>query len=76
MKSMNHMRGLWRFCISRDCPSACGELNPAQDWTTWLGAVATFLWLIPMTRKGCTGLCVPSIVVSGWRLSLFGFGNP
>ena len=29
-----------------------------------------------MTKKGCTGLCVPSIVVSSWSVSLFGFGNP
>ena len=27
-----------------------------------------------MTRKGCTGLCVPSIVVSGW--SFLGLGTP
>ena len=26
--------------------------------------------------KGCTSLCVPSIVVSGWSFSLFRFGNP
>ena len=29
-----------------------------------------------MAKKGCTGLCVPSIVVSGWSFALFGFGNP
>ena len=58
MKSLNHVRGLWRFYISRDCPSACRELNPAQDYTTSLGAVGTILWLIPMTRKGCNGLRV------------------
>ena len=27
-------------------------------------------------KEGCSDLCVPSIVVSGWSSSLFGFGNP
>ena len=64
--------------IDEPRPSACRELNGAQHWITWLGAVAAFLWLIPMTRKGCTGLCtcVPSIVVFSWSFSLFGFRNP
>ena len=29
-----------------------------------------------VNKKGCTSLCVPSIVVSGWRVSLFGCGKP
>ena len=35
-----------------------------------------FLWLIAMTKEGCTSLCEPSIVVSvsGWSVSFFRFG--
>ena len=40
------------------------------------GAVATLLWSIAITKKGCTGLCVPTIVAPGWNASLFGFENP
>ena len=43
---------------------------------TSLGAAATILWFISMTRKDCIGLVVSSIVVSGWSFSLFGLRTP
>ena len=72
---MNHVRGLLCSLISRECPSGCKLLQPATHQATWLGAVATLLWSVAMTKRGCIGLCAPFIVVSGWSVSLFGFGN-
>ena len=32
-------------------------------------------FVVAMTKEGCTSLCMPSIIVSGWRVSLLGLGT-
>ena len=75
-KSMHHVRGLLRLLMSRECPGGCKLLNLGHTRQHGLGAVATLLWSIAAAKRGNIGLCVPSIVVSGCRVSLFGFGDP
>ena len=63
MGSMNHVRGLLVILISRGCLGGCKLVNVAPKWTAWLGAVATLLWPIAMTKRGCIGVHITNLVV-------------